>query len=99
MSIYDPLRLKLESLHEQSVRLTFSDIESILGRPLPVSAHKFSAWWGNESARKAGLAQAKAWLAAGFHARVSLKLRSVEFRRTPSKRHDRTLSAGSHGEI
>lgn len=45
MSVYDPLRRKLESMRVQSVRLTFSEIEDILGRPLPRSAYRFSAWW------------------------------------------------------
>jgi len=66
----------------QAVRLTFSEIEEILGRPLPASAYRFSAWWGNESSRKAGHTQAFAWLEAGFKAKVSLKLRAVEFNRT-----------------
>ncbi|WP_426615753.1 DUF7662 domain-containing protein [Bradyrhizobium sp. McL0616] len=81
MSAYDPLRRKLESMRGQAVRLTFSEIEEILGRPLPASASKFSAWWGNESSRKAGHTQAMAWLDAGFKARVSLKQRAVEFHR------------------
>lgn len=81
MSIYDPLRRELESTREQTVRLTFSEIEDILGRPLPASAYKFSAWWGNERSRKAGHTQAMAWLHAGFAARVSLKQRAVEFHR------------------
>lgn len=81
MSVYDPLRRKLESMRVQSIRLTFPEIEDILGRPLPASAYKFSAWWGNESSRKAGHAQAMAWLTAGFKAKVSLKHRVVEFNR------------------
>jgi hypothetical protein len=81
MSAYDPLRIKLESLQERTIRLTFSEIEALLGRPLPASASKFSAWWGNESSRKAGHTQAMAWLNAGFKARVSLKQRAVEFHR------------------
>jgi hypothetical protein len=81
MSVYDPLRRELERTTAQTVRLTFSEIEKILARPLPASAYKFSAWWGNESSRKAGHVQAMAWLHAGFVARVSLKWRAVEFHR------------------
>jgi hypothetical protein len=79
MSVYDPLRAKLDSMRGQTVRLTFLEIEDLLGRSLPASAYKFSAWWGNESSRKAGHTQSMAWLDAGFAARVSLKQRSVEF--------------------
>ena len=81
MSVYDPLRAKLDTIREQTVRLTFSEIEDLLGRPLPASAYKFSAWWGNESSRKTGHTQSTAWLLAGFEARVSLKHRAVEFKR------------------
>ncbi len=70
-SVYDPLRRKLESMQGPDVRLTFSEIEVILGRPLPASAYRFSAWWGNEIARKAGHTQSRAWLHAGFEAEVS----------------------------
>ena len=54
MSVYDPLLRELGRTKAQTIRLTFSEIEAILGRPLPPSAYKFSAWWGNESSRKAG---------------------------------------------
>ena len=81
MSVYDPLSRELGRTRVQTIRLTFSEIEEILGRPLPPSAYKFSAWWGNESSRKAGHTQAMAWLQAGFAARVSLKQRAVEFHR------------------
>jgi hypothetical protein len=80
-SVYDPLRRALEGGREDAVRFTFDEIENILGRPLPASAYRFSAWWGNESSRKARHAQAMAWLEAGFKARVSLRSRAVEFRR------------------
>ncbi|WP_201760209.1 hypothetical protein [Bradyrhizobium sp. AC87j1] len=81
-SVYDPLCQWLLSTRGQAVRLTFSEIEEILRRPLPASAYRFSAWWGNESSRKAGHTQAFAWLKAGFKAKVSLKQRAVEFDRT-----------------
>jgi hypothetical protein len=81
MSVYDPLRRKLESVRKRTVRLSFSEIEALLGRPLPASAYKFSAWWGNESSRRAGHTQAMSWLDAGFKAKVSLKQRAVEFHR------------------
>ncbi|WP_430649266.1 DUF7662 domain-containing protein [Bradyrhizobium shewense] len=78
MSVYDPLREELQRRGAQTIRLTFPEIEAILGRPLPPSAYKFNAWWGN-SLRKAGHTQSMAWLHAGFAARVSLRQRAVEF--------------------
>lgn len=80
MSVYDSLRKTLESERRQAVTLTFSEVEDILGRPLPASAYRFNAWWGNERARP-GHTQSRAWLLAGFEARVSLQRRTVEFRR------------------
>ncbi|MBR0755410.1 hypothetical protein JQ604_24795 [Bradyrhizobium jicamae] len=80
MSVYDPLRQRLETVKGASIRLSFADLEAILGKPLPVSAYKFTAWWGNNCS--VGHAQTRAWLSAGFEARtVSLKNRTVEFHR------------------
>jgi hypothetical protein len=80
-SIYTPLHQRLLTEAAHSVRLTFVEIEDILGRKLPASAHKFTAWWSNESSMKAGHAQARAWMVAGFRAHASIKDRVVEFRR------------------
>jgi hypothetical protein len=80
-SVYEPLHQRLLRARERSIRLTFSEIEDVLGRKLPRSAHKFSAWWSNESSLKAGHAQTKAWMNAGFRAHASIKDRAVEFRR------------------
>lgn len=82
MSIYDPLRKKLESVSEDSIWFTFSEIEQILGRSLPSSAYRFNAWWGNDSSLKVGHVQARAWMHAGFKtSNVSIRARVVEFRR------------------
>ena len=80
-SIYEPLYQRLAAEAEPHVRLTFVQIEEVLGRGLPVSAYKFSAWWSNESSLKVGNAQAKAWMNAGFRAYASIKSCTVEFRR------------------
>ena len=86
MSIYDALRVKLECVPGECVTFTFSEIEKILGRPLPRSAYRFSAWWGNGSALKAGHSQAKAWTSAGFRvSSVSLTRKTVEFHRISSQ--------------
>jgi len=80
-SIYEPLRQRLLKEAADRVRLTFVEIEVVLGRKLPASAHKFSAWWSNESSLKAGHTQARAWMNAGFRAHASIKDRVVEFHR------------------
>lgn len=80
-SVYEPLHLRLQNEDNRSLRLTFAEIEALLGRKLPRSAYTFSAWWSNESSMKVGHTQAKAWMEAGFRAHASIKNRIVEFRR------------------
>ncbi|MFC7697938.1 hypothetical protein ACFQX9_14630 [Bradyrhizobium sp. GCM10028915] len=80
-SIYEPLHQRLLSAPGQIVRLTFTEMDEIPGRKLPASAHKFTAWWSNESFMKAGHTQAWAWMNAGFRAHASIKNDAVEFRR------------------
>jgi hypothetical protein len=80
-SIYDPLHLRLSSERGPTLRLTFVQIEEVLGRKLPASARRFNAWWSNHSGRSARHSQKRAWLDAGFAAKVSLKNLTVEFER------------------
>lgn len=61
---YEPLKRHLEGLFEHGeVRLSFPEIERILGFPLPRSAHEHQAWWSNT---RAGHSHAAAWLDAGW---------------------------------
>lgn len=78
-SIYEPLHERLRTENGPSLRLTFSEIESILGKPLPRSAYTFTAWWS--TLNRPG-PQAKAWMSAGYRVRVSMKHRIVEFYRS-----------------
>lgn len=65
-SKYEPLREYLAAEQEQkTVRLTFSEIEGLVGEPLPDSAHKYREWWSNQS-NVANRPQARAWTEAGF---------------------------------
>lgn len=64
---YEPLELHLRSV-PSSVReanLSFSEIERILGAPLPESATIHRSWWGNQKDSKTR-PEAHAWLSAGF---------------------------------
>ena len=60
---HEPLREYLSS-SPSPVTLGFSDIEAIIGRPLPASARKHRAWWANSHDRTL----AREWLAAGWRA-------------------------------
>lgn len=78
MSIYDPLRDRLASLRVTTVRMRFTDIEEIIGRDLPPSARKYSAWWGNND--QGGKRHSVAWLCAGWHAEnLELEMEEVSF--------------------
>jgi len=61
MSIYEPLEKFLLSSGQDYIRMTFSEIERILGFSLPKSAYIYNAWWAN-----GGHTQAYAWLDAGY---------------------------------
>ena len=61
-----------------SVELSFREIETALGQPLPKSARTRPAWWANDSSR----AQAHAWLAIGWQATaLDLKKGKITFMR------------------
>lgn len=48
MAIYNPLRDKLVANSSASLKMTFADIEMLIGRSLPKSAYEYDAWWANE---------------------------------------------------
>ena len=49
MSKYDPLTRYLKNSDDDIIRLTFDEIEDILGSPLSVSAKTYRAMWANSS--------------------------------------------------
>ena len=49
MSKYDPLTRYLKNSEDEIIRLTFDEIEDILGCPLSVSAKTYRAMWANSS--------------------------------------------------
>src|SRR5215218_3764918 len=63
---YEPLRDYLAGLPAAVGELTLalSEIEAILGTPLPPAALRPRVWWANDRA----IPQARAWLAAGWRA-------------------------------
>jgi hypothetical protein len=79
MGKYDPLRDHLDGARESLLRLSFSDIERILGGTLPASARKHPAWSGNEE--QGGMhSHARAWLDAGYRTqKLDLNAQTVEF--------------------
>jgi hypothetical protein len=46
-------------------RVTFRELEQLIGFPLPAAAHHHRAWWANQR-KDANRPQARAWQSAGF---------------------------------
>jgi hypothetical protein len=61
---YHPLADYLAALTVDEVRLTFPEIEAILGEPLPVTARR-SVFWVNQSGSPSWRA-ARSWVSAGW---------------------------------
>ena len=79
MAKYDPLERYLSAQPENGCTLTFSQIEEIIGAPLPPSARRHRSWWGNDSTH----VQALTWMGAGWTTEPPrLDEEIVKFRRT-----------------
>lgn len=77
-SVYDPLREYLIGCPDAVERMTFAQVERVIGRALPVSARKHQAWWANEEVGTHS--HARAWLGAGRKTRaLDLNAAVVEF--------------------
>jgi hypothetical protein len=77
MAKYSALQEYLKNSQNQAEMLSFQQIETILGSPLPDSASRHRPWWAN-----GGHTQAAAWLDVGWEVKsVSLGV-SVTFRKT-----------------
>lgn len=64
MGKYDPLYEHLRQQRLRRVRMSFAQIEKIIGAPLPTSAHQHRAWWANETVGTHS--HAAVWMKAGF---------------------------------
>lgn len=61
-SRYDAIVGLVEDRGEDTIELSFDQIEVAIEAPLPGSARKHRAWWSNSEATS----QARAWLGAGY---------------------------------
>ena len=78
--------LLMARLPRGEYRMTFADIENVLGEPLPPSAYRHRPWWSNSRASL----MAHSWLEAGWKtAQVDMEGRKLVFKRIPdSPSHD-----------
>ncbi len=63
MSKYEPLPQFLSSVGGSAHRMSFSEIERILGFNLPKSAFQHEAWWSNNAT---GHSHSRAWMKFGW---------------------------------
>ena len=91
MEKYRPLERYLSEQREESCTLTFSEIEGLIGAPLPASAKAHPPWWGNDRTH----VQARSWMRAGWTVeRPRLDEEQVRFVRTGRDRRSVETSAG-----
>lgn len=77
---YKPLKDYLMNCNSNSVKLSYQEIEKIIGNPLPNSANKYKEWWSN-----GGHSQADAWLDAGWRVNEINLGNYIVFKKSPSK--------------
>jgi hypothetical protein len=75
-SKYRPLADFLARRRRANVRVTFTEIEEILGFPLPDNPQVDSSWW-----RTTNAAHVRMWQANGWEARLLVRERAVIFTR------------------
>jgi hypothetical protein len=81
MGKYDPLKAFLERQTTEVVPMTFSEIEAVIGAPLP-NSQRYPAWWSNNPWNNT---MTQVWLNAGFTTeQVDIEGKRVVFRRSAS---------------
>jgi hypothetical protein len=76
------LKSLLRNMLHLRIRVSFEDIDALLGEPLPDSARKHRSWWTNDHTTDV---QPLAWLRAGWRVDdVDLTIGEVTFRQTNS---------------
>jgi len=83
-SRYAPLALWLQNqpTDQDRQRLTFVQIEQIIGDKLPPSAHQHRSWWANDPV---GHVQSQQWLSVGWRAYVNMSKEEVTFVRVKER--------------
>jgi hypothetical protein len=80
MSKYEALPQFLAKAEGTAHRMSFREIEGVLGFKLPKSAYEHEAWWSNNAT---GHSHARSWLKFGWRTEsIDLAGRKVTFRRS-----------------
>ena len=87
MSKYEPLSKFLRRRNDDAWQAQFSDVEAVLGFPLPDSAYRYPAWWANQNG--GGHSQTAGWQDAGWRtADLDLANKTVRFERLSKAQAD-----------
>jgi len=78
---YLPLHKYLDDRFADTVVLTISQIEDILGFPLPAAARRQLEWWTNANTEEAPL-PSRSWTQASRSATPNLRSQTVVFERS-----------------
>ena len=79
MGKYEPLTEFLQKQPSGEVRMSFAQIERVVGFKLPPVAQRHRAWWSNSPTNNV---MTRAWLDAGFRSeQVDMAARKLVFRR------------------
>ena len=78
-SKYYPLHTHMVAAKGNLYKLSFCEVEAILGCRLPEGARSHRAWWGNSTS---GHSQSRAWLLAGWRVtQIDVTSETVHFTR------------------
>jgi len=96
MAKYDPLARHLAANCARSLMLSFSDIERIIGTPLPQSARSRREWWWNDpNISSSTHVQCHAWMKTRYQVHtVDFGLETVTFRRTAAGPLSSSIQSG-----
>jgi hypothetical protein len=76
---YEPLGQFLKKQKQDQIRMSFKDIERIIGTKLPKSSKSHRAWWSNNPTNNV---MTKEWLEAGFETEnVEIEAERLVFRK------------------
>jgi len=79
---YSRLGRYLDRVYNRQATLTFSQVEAVLGRPLPPTARRQAAWWANATDPRDPSQHAwHGWLSTGWEACPDLARGTVTFSR------------------
>ena len=85
MGKYDPLRKYLQAKEDKSIRISFSEVNQVVGG-LPPAAYEHRPWWAND---KSHIQARDGWLVANWRtARVDMEAKELTFIQEKIKVYD-----------